>query len=406
MGQLDARIAREFLPHLRTLIDGGDAALRGRYLRIEKPGCCETLSLAEVEVLDGRVNVALSGEARQKSTASGGEAGRAIDGNTAGDFRLGSVSQSETLEADPWWEVDLGEERPISAIRIWQRTDDALSATLNGFNLTVLDAERAVVYSHERGSASRQPIVIAPEEGAGAALRRTALRTLLSIDEFAEERLDLMMGVLARGVDADLAVLVIDSIVSGGYSGSRAAEVAEALLAYAGDLPATDRTGGSFTRAERSGRALAERLPGADRSRLIQGFDRLQPLRLEILAVEGAMRFDVEEFTVEPGREVEIVFRNVDVMPHNMVVTTPGAGERVGRAADAMAAAPDAYERHFVPDMPEVLHFTPLIGAAERATLSFRAPDEPGDYPYICTFPAHWITMKGVMKVLAADDAS
>lgn len=406
MGQLDARIAREFLPHLRTLIDGGDAALRGRYLRIEKPGCCETLSLAEVEVLDGRVNVALTGEARQKSTASGGEAGRAIDGNTAGDFRLGSVSQSETLEADPWWEVDLGEERPISAIRIWQRTDDALSATLNGFNLTVLDAERAVVYSHERGSASRQPIVIAPEEGAGAALRRTALRTLLSIDEFAEERLDLMMGVLARGVDADLAVLVIDSIVSGGYSGSRAAEVAEALLAYAGDLPATDRTGGSFTRAERSGRALAERLPGADRSRLIQGFDRLQPLRLEILAVEGAMRFDVEEFTVEPGREVEIVFRNVDVMPHNMVVTTPGAGERVGRAADAMAAAPDAYERHFVPDMPEVLHFTPLIGAAERATLSFRAPDEPGDYPYICTFPAHWITMKGVMKVLAADDAS
>ncbi len=393
------------VPRLMSLIEetgsaGGEVSSpRGRYVRIEKPGCCETLSLAEVEVLDGRTNLAPTGQARQKSSASGGEAQRAIDGNTAGDFRLGSVSQSETLEADPWWEVDLGEERPISAVRVWQRTDDAIGGSISGFTLQVLDAAREPVYAREGVSASDQPITIALDDDAAGLLRRTAIRTLMTIDGFEEERLEAMLTLLNRGIDADLAVMGIDSIVSAGYAGAHTAEAAEALLAFAGDVPSTDRTGGTFTIAEESGRALAEMLPQSARDRLIRGFDRLRPLRLEIVAVEGAMRFDLEEFTVEPGREVEIVFRNPDVMPHNVVITAPGAGERVGRAADAMAASPDAYERHFVPDMPEVLHYTPLIGAAERTTLNFRAPDEPGEYPYICTFPAHWLTMNGVMKV-------
>src|SRR5690606_28575020 len=143
-----------------------------------------------------------------------------------------------------------------------------------------------------------------------------------------------------------------------------AATLAEPLLRYARAVPPPDRTGGTFTRAVELGRSLAEKLPEAERSRIDRGFDLLLPKRLEILAVEGAMRFDVEEFTVEAGREVEIVFRNPDVMPHNVVITAPGAGERVGRAADAMAADADAYARNFVPDTPDVLFATPLISPA------------------------------------------
>jgi len=32
--------------------------------------------------------------------------------------------------------------------------------------------------------------------------------------------------------------------------------------------------------------------------------------------------------------------------------------------------------------------------------LRFTAPDKPGEYPYICTFPGHWRIMQGVMKVV------
>jgi azurin len=31
--------------------------------------------------------------------------------------------------------------------------------------------------------------------------------------------------------------------------------------------------------------------------------------------------------------------------------------------------------------------------------LRFRAPETPGSYPYVCTFPGHWVIMNGVMEV-------
>ncbi|MCH8962102.1 MAG: hypothetical protein IH820_12455 [Bacteroidetes bacterium] len=37
--------------------------------------------------------------------------------------------------------------------------------------------------------------------------------------------------------------------------------------------------------------------------------------------------------------------------------------------------------------------------------LTFTAPTEPGDYPYVCTFPGHWRTMQGVMQVVASPSA-
>jgi len=29
----------------------------------------------------------------------------------------------------------------------------------------------------------------------------------------------------------------------------------------------------------------------------------------------------------------------------------------------------------------------------------FTAPTQPGNYPFICTFPAHWRTMNGIIDV-------
>ena len=41
--------------------------------------------------------------------------------------------------------------------------------------------------------------------------------------------------------------------------------------------------------------------------------------------------------------------------------------------------------------------------ARQPEMLSFRAPEAPDDYPYVCTFPGHWIRMNGVMHVVPAD---
>jgi len=84
---------------------------------------------------------------------------------------------------------------------------------------------------------------------------------------------------------------------------------------------------------------------------------------------------------------------------HNVVIIKPGSTEIVGKAADAMASRKDAYEKNFVPAIPEVLYSTPLVATGGTFRLDFKAPGKAGEYPFICTFPGHWRIMKGVIKV-------
>ena len=68
------------------------------------------------------VNLALGKYARQSSTYPGGDAVRAIDGNTDGNFYDGSVALTYN-DPHSWWEVDLGQVRQIGRIEISSRTD-------------------------------------------------------------------------------------------------------------------------------------------------------------------------------------------------------------------------------------------------------------------------------------------
>ncbi len=113
------------------------------------------------------------------------------------------------------------------------------------------------------------------------------------------------------------------------------------------------------------------------------------------------LKFTPTEFSVKAGSAVELLFRNPDSMYHNLVIVKAGALEQVGLKADLMAAHPDGLDKNYVPDDPNVLHWTPQItlGIARSHVLKFFAPKEPGEYPYICTFPGHWRIMRGVMKV-------
>jgi alpha-L-fucosidase 2 len=77
---------------------------------------------ADTSVHVGRVNLALHKSAGQSSTAFGGAAGRAVDGNTGGSYGGGSVTHTD-FQDEAWWQVDLGAAEPISRISIWNRTD-------------------------------------------------------------------------------------------------------------------------------------------------------------------------------------------------------------------------------------------------------------------------------------------
>ena len=38
--------------------------------------------------------------------------------------------------------------------------------------------------------------------------------------------------------------------------------------------------------------------------------------------------------------------------------------------------------------------------ALVREVLEFTAPEKPGDYEFVCTFPGHYMLMRGIMKVV------
>src|SRR5262249_55059722 len=111
------------LPKGLSTSSGSEKSVTGRYVRVELPGRQRTLTLAEVEVFSDGVNVARKGKASQVSTAHGGDAGKAIDGNTSGAYGDGGQTHTREGVRNPWWEVDLGAEYPLQSIVVWNRTD-------------------------------------------------------------------------------------------------------------------------------------------------------------------------------------------------------------------------------------------------------------------------------------------
>jgi putative heme-binding domain-containing protein len=117
------------------------------------------------------------------------------------------------------------------------------------------------------------------------------------------------------------------------------------------------------------------------------------------------MAFDKELIVIGAGKPVEFVFENTDLMPHNFVITQPGALEEIGQIAEQTAQQPEAAARHFVPASPKVLLASILLQPRQTQKLSFTAPSKPGVYPYVCTYPGHWRRMYGALYVVEDLDA-
>ncbi len=130
---------------------GGAIGPRARFVRIELPGKGKLLQLAEVQVFSGNVNVAVKGQATQKSTYADAAAARAIDGNTAGEYAKGSVSHTGENTDDPWWEVDLGSEQTIDRIVVWNRAE--AGERLADFRVVALDAKRQTAWDQAGNAA-------------------------------------------------------------------------------------------------------------------------------------------------------------------------------------------------------------------------------------------------------------
>ena len=129
-------------------------------------------------------------------------------------------------------------------------------------------------------------------------------------------------------------------------------------------------------------------------------FDRQKGLaKVTVSCIPERMMFTLTEFKVKKGQAVKLNFTNPDVTKHNLVIVKPGAVQEVGMESNKMAAERDGEAKHFIPQSDKILHHTKLIGEHGSETLRFNAPKKAGKYPFLCTYPGHWVIMQGVMIV-------
>ncbi|MDB6150420.1 MAG: putative heme-binding protein, partial [Chthoniobacter sp.] len=121
-----------------------------------------------------------------------------------------------------------------------------------------------------------------------------------------------------------------------------------------------------------------------------------RPVRIR---TASGLQFEQKELHVKAGERLSLTLENPDAMPHNWVLVKIGALERVGDLATRLITEPDALARSYVPDSPDVLVHTRVLDPQTATTLHFNAPSQAGRYPYVCTFPGHWVLMRGELVV-------
>ncbi len=116
--------------------------ISGRTVRVQQLNVGNVaLSLAEVTVLDygnNYLNVAAGKPSSQSSTAFGGSAARANDGDISGVWGFESVSHTDAIAGDIWWQVDLQGDYNINEIALHARTDCCADRQGN-YRVSILD---------------------------------------------------------------------------------------------------------------------------------------------------------------------------------------------------------------------------------------------------------------------------
>ncbi len=123
-----------------------------------------------------------------------------------------------------------------------------------------------------------------------------------------------------------------------------------------------------------------------------------------VVEIEGldSLRFTVTEITAKPGEKITVKLLNnssfpANVMSHNFVLlkksTDPAAFNEAVFGESQQGSIPESMTDQVIAD-------TGLVAGGESKSVTFRVPNEPGDYIYICTFPGHFSAgMKGTLTV-------
>lgn len=120
------------------------------------------------------------------------------------------------------------------------------------------------------------------------------------------------------------------------------------------------------------------------------------------LEVGDNMRFVPAVIEARPGERLRVVLKGVGKIPresmaHNFVLLRKGTNprsfaERATPSRETLAVSAAA--------KTQALAVTEFVGPGQTAEVSFEAPAQSGEYPFLCTFPGHVnLGMRGQLVV-------
>ena len=120
------------------------------------------------------------------------------------------------------------------------------------------------------------------------------------------------------------------------------------------------------------------------------------------ISANDSMKYTLTRMEVNPGQEVKVTMTNMGTLPkaamaHNWILLKKGVDPKSFADAAVTAAATD-----YIPasKADEIIAHTKLLGPKQSEEVTFKAPTEPGEYHYLCSFPAHFLSgMTGVLVV-------
>ena len=136
----------------------------------------------------------------------------------------------------------------------------------------------------------------------------------------------------------------------------------------------------------------------------MKAFDAGQPVTELTIEGNDQMRYNKDRLAVKAGAMVRLTLKHVGTLPiqsmgHNLVIINPGI-DPFEFSADVNENG-GSLDNSYVPEplRDRVIAYTEMIGGGETAVVGFKAPQEPGKYPFLCSFPGHVGMMQGLLIV-------
>ena len=115
---------------------------------------------------------------------------------------------------------------------------------------------------------------------------------------------------------------------------------------------------------------------------------------LEFKPDGNMIAYTQKSYTVKANQPFVIQLNNVATVPvmvHNVVLLKPGTDvASIGIKAQS--------ESDYLPDDPNIISATALAKPGEVVSVEVKGL-EPGKYPFVCTYPGHYMMMQGVLIV-------